>query len=169
MLTSRLRDPGFQRVLFRRINVVMLLAWRLGFGRVITAAPAISGRVMVLATTGRRWGRIRRFPITYAPCDGGMHCVAGFGKSTSWYRNALAHPEVELWLPDGSFSGRAEPLDAGEHLDVVRDVFVASAFALGVRGGRRERGRRRRAARARGAVPAGADHDHRPGLRPPRR
>jgi len=62
MLTSRLRDPGFQRILFRRINVMMLLAWRLGLGWLINAAPGITGRVMVLSRTGRRSGRIRRFP-----------------------------------------------------------------------------------------------------------
>lgn len=83
----------------------------------------------MLSTVGRRSGLIRRFPVTYAPFEGGVHCLAGFGKGTHWYRNVLAHPDVELWLPHGRFTGRAEPLDASRNLDVVRDVLVASAFA----------------------------------------
>ena len=128
-MTSRLRDPAFQRVLFRRINVVMLLAWRLGLGRLLNAAPAIIGRIMILSTTGRRSGLARRFPVTYALDDGSVYCLAGFGRATDWYRNVLAYPEVELWLPGGSYLGRAQPLRSDDHLDAIRSVLVASGFA----------------------------------------
>lgn len=50
--SGKLRDPAFQRVLFRRVNVLMLLAWRLGLGRLINVAPAIIGRVMCSARSG---------------------------------------------------------------------------------------------------------------------
>jgi deazaflavin-dependent oxidoreductase (nitroreductase family) len=126
---NKLRDPGFQRSLFRRVNVVMLLMWRLGLGRIVNAAPSITGRVMVIVTTGRRTGRVRRFPVTYAPADGHLHCLAGFGANTHWYRNVLAHPDVELWMPGGRWRGHAEPLPTEGNLSAVRDVFKASAFA----------------------------------------
>lgn len=126
---SRLRDPGFQRALFKRINVAMLVMWRLGLGRLINFAPAITGRVMVIVTTGRRSGRVCPVPITYAPSGRYLYCLAGFGTSTSWYRNALAHPDVELWLPDGRWTGHLEPIRAEDDVGAVREVFKASAFA----------------------------------------
>lgn len=128
-MLNKLREPGFQRTLFRRFNVVMLLMWRLGLGRVVNAAPAITGRVMILVTTGRRSGRTRHFPITYAPAEGHVYCLAGFGTATHWYLNVRERPDVELWMPDGRWNGHAEPLSAEDNLQAVRAVFVASAFA----------------------------------------
>lgn len=128
-MMRKLRDPSLQRALFKRINVGMMLAWRLGLGRMINAMPGTTGRIMVIVTVGRRSGRIRRFPINYAREDGQVYCLAGFGSRTHWYRNVIEHPEVELWLPDGRWIGRAEPLSSEQHLPAVREVLIASGFA----------------------------------------
>ena len=95
------------RVGFRIFNRFMVALWRLGLGGWVNAWPSVGGRVMVLVNTGRKSGLPRRTPLNYAVIDGEVHCIAGFGRVSDWHKNLLAHPEVELWLPDGWWSGRA--------------------------------------------------------------
>ena len=81
---------------FRRLNPGMVLMWRLGLGGAINFWPAGSGRILVLAHTGRRSGRHFLTPLNWAPVTGpsgdleAVYCVAGFGPRTDWYRNVLA-------------------------------------------------------------------------------
>ena len=96
------------RQTFKYGNRFMLLMWRLGLQRWGMRNP-YSGYIMVLTHTGRRSGLLRRPPVHFAEVDGDLYCVAGFGAAADWYRNLIAAPEVEVWLPDGSwFAGEAE-------------------------------------------------------------
>ncbi len=118
------------RTAFREFNRVMVLLWRLGLGRWINLCPEVGGRIMVLTTIGRRSGLRRRTPVNYAPGDGEVYCMAGFGRRADWYRNLQADPEVEVWLPEGRWIGRAEEVtDPEERLPLVRQVLVNSGFA----------------------------------------
>ena len=65
----------------------------------------LSGQIMVLTHTGRKSGLRRRTPVNYALVDGEVYCTAGFGQISDWYRNILANPQVEVWLPDGWWAG----------------------------------------------------------------
>ncbi|MGW4397393.1 nitroreductase/quinone reductase family protein [Amycolatopsis nivea] len=118
---------------FRLLNKGMVLAWRLGWGPWVNAWPAGTGRIMVLAHTGRVSGLRRLTPLNYAvPAAGdAVYCVAGFGAGSDWYRNLAANPVVEVWLPDGWWSGIAEevPPDAGDRVFLLRQVLIASGFA----------------------------------------
>ena len=118
------------RLAFKRFNVLMLWMWRLGLRRWINIWPSVFGRIMVLIHTGRVTGLVRRTPVNYFQLDNAVYCTAGFGQQTDWYRNILAHPEVEVWLPDGWRSGTAEDISADELRDhVLRQVLIASGFA----------------------------------------
>jgi len=66
---------------------------------------------MVLTTRGRKTGKFRRTPLNYAPIEGGVLCLAGFGAGSDWYQNLLSQPEVEVWLPDQRRHGRATPIE----------------------------------------------------------
>ena len=73
---------------------------------------------------------MRLAPVNYAPLDGEIYCTAGFGAISDWYRNVMAHPQVELWLPDGRFPTRAEDIsDSPRRLSLVRQIIIASGFA----------------------------------------
>ena len=123
------------RQIFKRFNRFMLLMWRLGLGRWINAWPAVGGRIMVLGHTGRRSGLRRQTPVNYAQINGEVYCTAGFGPHCDWYRNLLANPEVEVWLPGGRRTGRAEDVSGCEqHLDLLRKVLIASGFAARLAG-----------------------------------
>lgn len=108
----------------------MLLLWRLGLGSWLNAWPEVGGRIMVITHTGRKSGLRRQTPVNYAIVDGEIYCVAGFGQISDWYRNLLAQPQVEVWLPEGWWMGRADDIsDHPERLHLVRQVLVASGFA----------------------------------------
>jgi deazaflavin-dependent oxidoreductase (nitroreductase family) len=113
----------------------MVPMWRLGLGGFLNAWPTVGGRLFVLVHPGRRSGREYRTPLNYAEVDGDVYCLAGFGKGTDWYRNALAAGAVEVWLPDGWWE--AAPIDVSEdpeRIALMRAVLIGSGFATYVAG-----------------------------------
>ncbi len=124
------------RQVFKTFNRFMLLMWRLGLGQMINMAPDSIGRIMVLTHTGRKTGAKRQTPINYAIMDGEIYCLAGFGAAADWYRNILKQSQVEVWLPDGWWQGKAE--DVSNHprrAEILRAVLIASGFAAPAFGG----------------------------------
>lgn len=82
---------------------------------------------MVITHTGRRSGLRRRTPVNYAPIDGDVYCTAGFGAISDWYRNILANPEVEVWLPGERWRGLAEDAsESPQRIPLLRQVILAS-------------------------------------------
>lgn len=126
-------DPRLEEQLrqgFKYLNRFMLLMWRLGMGPLLNMGPALAGRYMVITHTGRKSGMKRRTPVNYAVVDDEVYCTAGFGSVSDWYRNILANPQVEVWLPDGWYAGIAEEVTHPEvRLPRLRDVLIASGFA----------------------------------------
>lgn len=117
---------GFRKYL----NPFMLALWRLGMGKWFMVFPKVSGNVMVLTHTGRKTGIKRHQPVNYAVVDGDIYCVAAFGGRSDWYRNIMAHPAVEVWLPDGWWDGVAEDLSSSpQRIQLIRQVLVGSGFA----------------------------------------
>ncbi len=115
---------------FKYFNRLMLLMWRLGLGPLLNMGPAMAGRYMVITHTGRKSGTKRRTPVNFAVVDDEIYCVAGFGAVSDWYRNILANPQVEVWLPDGWYAGNAEEVTHPEaRLPLLRDVLIGSGFA----------------------------------------
>jgi deazaflavin-dependent oxidoreductase (nitroreductase family) len=120
---------------FKYFNRFMLLMWRLGLGNWLNAWPKVVGRIMVITHTGRKSGLRRQTPVNYAILDGDIYCTAGYGSGSDWYRNMLANPNVEVWLPEGWWSGIAEDITGQkEHLFLMRQVLIASGFAARLAG-----------------------------------
>jgi deazaflavin-dependent oxidoreductase (nitroreductase family) len=126
-------DPQVEQELrqgFKYFNRFMLLMWRLGLGRWINAWPEVGGRIMVITHTGRKTGVRRRTPVNYTVANGDIYCTAGFGGISDWYRNIVADPQVEVWLPEGWWAGIAEEvLDDQLRLPLLRQVLIDSGFA----------------------------------------
>ena len=115
---------------FRSLNHFMLLMWRLGLGRLLNIWPSGFGRIMVIRHVGRKTGKVRQTPVNYAEIDGTIYCTAGFGPISHWYRNLLANPDVELWLPNGRFHATAQDItDEPNALSLLRQVLINSGFA----------------------------------------
>jgi deazaflavin-dependent oxidoreductase (nitroreductase family) len=117
---------------FKYGNKFMLLLWRLGLQR-WGMSNSYLGYIMVLTHTGRKSGRRRQTPVNFAEIEGDLYCVAGFGALADWYRNLLANPRVEVWLPDGSWwVGEAADVTGLPHddkLPLLRQVLINSGFA----------------------------------------
>ncbi|HLF26565.1 MAG TPA: nitroreductase family deazaflavin-dependent oxidoreductase [Anaerolineae bacterium] len=120
---------------FKYFNRYMLWLWRLGFGPWLSRWPAVMGRYMVIAHTGRKTGAQRRTPVNYALIDGEVYCVAGFGSISDWYRNIRVNPHIEVWLPEGWWAGLAEDVsDCEQRLSLMRQVLIGSGFAARLAG-----------------------------------
>jgi deazaflavin-dependent oxidoreductase (nitroreductase family) len=59
----------------------------------------MGGYILLLRIRGRRSGRWRITPLSYLIADGAIWVMAGFGARTQWYRNLLADPVADVWLP----------------------------------------------------------------------
>ena len=128
-IINQLTDQKLRQGL-KYLNRVILWKWRLGLGPYINAWPEGSGRIMVLTHTGRKSGLRRQTPVNYAVVDDELYCTSGFGKSSDWYRNVMAEPKVEVWLPEGWWAGRVEEVtDAKSRLPLLREVLIASGYA----------------------------------------
>ena len=115
---------------FRHFNRFMLLMWRLGLGPLINFLPRYIGRIMVITHRGRKSGLRRQTPVNYTISDGEIYCTAGYGAGSDWYRNIMADPRVEVWLPDGWYEGEAVDVsDEPGRLAIMRQVLFASGFA----------------------------------------
>jgi len=118
------------RKIFHAFNPFMVFVFKIGLARVINILPAVSGRIMVIKHRGRKSGREYLTPVNYANVDGEVYCTAGFGSTADWYRNMIANPKVELWLPEGKRPALAEDIsNAPNRLFLMRQVIIASGFA----------------------------------------
>ncbi len=107
----------------------MVPLFRLGLGPFI--GNPITGYIMVVKTTGRKTGKTRYTPVNYAIKNGNVYCIAGFGRSSDWYLNIQANPNVELILPSGPISGVVEEVsNPDKALKVARLLFKNSGFAV---------------------------------------
>ena len=121
---DRMRD------LFHRMNPSMGTLWRLGLAPAFGVWPSVFGRIMVVMHTGRITGTIYRTPLNFAPLDGAVYCLAGFGSRTDWYRNILAQPDIEVWLPNGRWAATATDASHDpDRVDRMREGLISSGFA----------------------------------------
>jgi deazaflavin-dependent oxidoreductase (nitroreductase family) len=120
--------PGLRKG-FRLFNRLTGPAITSGFGPLL-GTPA-TGYMMLLRTTGHRTGQVREAPVGYAVIDGDVVVMAGYGRGTHWFRNALADPHVEVALPGAVLAGLASEIT---DRDERRRVFRVLYAALGVVG-----------------------------------
>lgn len=133
--TTSQQDESLRKF-FHSMNRFMVWMWKIGWGRYINFWPAVVGRIMVIKHRGRRSGKEYLTPVNYAPVDSEIYCTAGFGSISDWYRNMLANPQVELWLPEGKRAACAEDIsDSPRRLFLLRQVLIASGFAASTFGG----------------------------------
>ncbi len=92
--------------MFRRLNKwLMVPALRAGLGAWL--GTPLGGWLVLLRVRGRRTGLVRETPLNYLVAEGSAWVMAGFGERTEWYRNLLADPAVEAWLPGRRVTARA--------------------------------------------------------------
>lgn len=111
-------DRARRRVLrsgFRALNRVVLPAVRAGVGSPLP----IGAGLVVLETTGRVSGLPRQVPLV-ATRLGSQVRVSSVRASSQWVRNALADPQVSVWVGGRRRSGTATVRRGSLQLATVR-------------------------------------------------
>lgn len=119
---------------FKSLNrYFMIPVHRAGLGAWLSTP--IGGYMLLLRVRGRNSGVTREIPLNYLVADGSVWVVAGFGPRTHWYRNLLADPGVEVWMPGGRHAGvAAEELDPAVRARILPALMKATggpAFMIG--------------------------------------
>jgi deazaflavin-dependent oxidoreductase (nitroreductase family) len=117
------------RRIFRIFNKIFMVPMiRLGFAPLL--GNPITGYIMLIKTIGRKSGITRLTPVNYAIIDGYIYCISGFGRRSHWYLNLQADPRVELVLPGGAFTVKAEEVkEVGEALRAIKQILRNAGFA----------------------------------------
>ncbi|HBX70202.1 MAG TPA: hypothetical protein DEH25_12700 [Chloroflexi bacterium] len=121
--------PPIMRRFFWYINkYFMVPMFRLGLGELF--GNPLSGYIMVMKPIGRKSGKQFYTPVNYAIRNGCVYCLSGGRRTSDWFRNLLAHPEVEIILPGGAIFARAEEVnDPDERCMMARQVLINAGFA----------------------------------------
>lgn len=82
-----------------------VLLWRLGLG------PVIGHAMLILTTTGRNTGLLRRVALEYRTLHSKCYVINAYGDSVQWYQNIQADPFVTLQTSRGSESAKAVRVD----------------------------------------------------------
>jgi deazaflavin-dependent oxidoreductase (nitroreductase family) len=119
--------------LFRRIFWVlnkffMVPMFQLGFGPIF--GNPFTGYIMVLKTIGRKSGKVRYVPVNYTIYKGDVYCVSGWRKSSDWFKNLQATPDIEMLLPCGNiYAHTTEITEPGEKVVIARQILKNAGFA----------------------------------------
>jgi deazaflavin-dependent oxidoreductase (nitroreductase family) len=106
----------------------MVPMFRLGFGPFF--GNPFSGYIMVLKTVGRKTGKLRYAPVNYAIHDGKIYCLAGFGRTSDWYRNLRSNASSDAILPGGAITGTVQEVhDPAERRLMIRQILKNGGFA----------------------------------------
>jgi deazaflavin-dependent oxidoreductase (nitroreductase family) len=117
------------REVFKALNKFMVLLFRLGLGR-WGNGNRLAGYIMVIGHRGRNSGMKRLTPVNFTRIVDEIYCTAAFGQRSDWYRNVMADPNVELWLPKSRMRGIATDVTESERApELLRSVLIASGFA----------------------------------------
>jgi hypothetical protein len=73
--------------------------------------------------------------LNYAQIKGDIYITAGFGPIADWYKNLMAHPQTEVWLPEGSWTATVEDVSAAQNrLPLLRQVLIGSGIVANLLG-----------------------------------
>jgi len=116
------------RAFFRLVNrFIVVPAFQRGLGRIIS--NSITGDIMVLGIAGRKTGKIRYTPVSYARIGPRIYCYQGKEMKGQWYLNLVANPDIEVLLPKGCFSGHGEEVrDTAEKVQAMRQILLGSGL-----------------------------------------
>jgi deazaflavin-dependent oxidoreductase (nitroreductase family) len=120
--------PIMRRIFWYMNKYFMVPLFRLGLGPVF--GNPFSGYIMVMKTIGRKSGKTYFTPVNYAIHKGFVYCISGGRRTSDWFRNLLATPEIEIILPGGAIFARAEEVsNSDEKRIVARQVLTNAGFA----------------------------------------
>jgi hypothetical protein len=121
--------PPLMRRIFWFLNkFFMVPMFRLGFGSIF--GNPFTGYIMILKVIGRKSGKLHFAPVNYAIFHGDIFCISGGRKTSDWYKNMLATPDIEVILPGGAIFGHvSEENDPDLRRIIIRQILKNAGFA----------------------------------------
>lgn len=120
--------PLMRRFFWFLNKFFMVPMFRLGFGPFF--GNPLTGYIMIVKAIGRKTGKLQFAPVNYTIHKGNVYCISGGRKTSDWYRNLLATPQVELILPGGGIYARMEEVSSPEERHVIiRQTLKNAGFA----------------------------------------
>lgn len=123
-LMTRLVPANHPGPLFKRLFKIPLFFYAIGM-------PLFNDFILLLITTGRKSGKLRKTPLEYRREKGTGYAIitAGWGGTTDWHRNVQADPNVHVQIGRKKFAARAEPLTDAQVVD-----WLAESLRINPRG-----------------------------------
>lgn len=94
----------FPKYVWRLLHLPPILLYRIGLG------PLIGSLILLLTTKGRKSGKARVTPLQYEEIEGQIYFGSARGTQADWFKNIIAHPEVEIQVKGRRFRGLASPI-----------------------------------------------------------
>lgn len=87
--------------------------------------------ILILETTGRRTGKPRLTALEYGldPARTRYFLMSGWGGASDWYRNALAHPQVRIWITGQQVEGVARAAASEEVAQEMESILTIAPNA----------------------------------------
>jgi deazaflavin-dependent oxidoreductase (nitroreductase family) len=123
-IVTRLMVNGVGPVM-KRVFRFPIFLYRIGLDGVL------GGKIFLLATRGRKSGRLHITPLEYGHDfqSDAYNIMAGWGGKNDWYRNALVNPEVRVWVGKRKFVGRAESASVSYVIDSMKTILQHNPHA----------------------------------------
>ncbi|WP_149262782.1 nitroreductase family deazaflavin-dependent oxidoreductase [Actinomadura sp. K4S16] len=84
----------------------------------------VSGRVALITVTGRRTGRVYRFPVMYARAGDRIYVLVGQHTRKTWWRNVRRPAPVRVLVAGRRLDGTAEVLEGAE-AEAAKEAYLA--------------------------------------------
>ncbi len=121
-------SPALSRFFWFLNKFFMVPLFRLGLGPFM--GNPFTGYIMVMKVIGRVSGKTYYVPVNYAIQNGYVYCISGGRRTSDWFKNLMANPEVELILPGGAIhASTQEKTDPHEKLLITRQLLKNAGFA----------------------------------------
>ena len=101
-------------ILYKYTNSAAVILWKLGLGRFFNLFPAVFGKTLVVDFSRREAKSPAQMPMVYYVQGEVLYCTAFWNARPDWHLSVTANPQVEVWLPDGWYTGKAELVDDDE-------------------------------------------------------
>jgi deazaflavin-dependent oxidoreductase (nitroreductase family) len=88
--------------------------------------------ILILVTTGRRSGKLRRTALEYGydAEKKRYFLMSGWHGRSDWYRNARANPRVQLWIGGQRMEGYARPATDEDVAQEMESIISVTPLAV---------------------------------------
>lgn len=112
-------------------NYFLVLSWKLGMGKLFSYFPMLFGKTMVVDFSGHGSKVPAQIPLIYFSQGELLYCTAVWNAQPGWFLHVIANPQVEVWLPEGWYTGKAELVeDEEERAQMLPKVLQNSGLAV---------------------------------------